>query len=101
MNEDKARNSSFPPLSAESLVRFLRCWGRKPSGPPADPQGKDFMALATSFSVTSASSVGDSDAGGKFESGWAGRGFALSSDKVSWLITAMESSEQAIRTAPV
>ena len=25
----------------------LRCWGRRPSGPPADPAGKDMTARET------------------------------------------------------
>ena len=33
----------------ESPVRSLRCWGKRPSGPPASPGLKDLMAFGTSF----------------------------------------------------
>ena len=32
------------PVSSERASISLRCWGRKPSGPPADPDGNDMMA---------------------------------------------------------
>src|SRR6218665_3031096 len=42
--------------SAEDVSRWLtssrRCWGRRPSGPPAEPDGKERMAASTSDSST-------------------------------------------------
>src|SRR6218665_2169141 len=42
--------------SAEDVSRWLasssRCWGRRPSGPPAEPDGKERIGAATSDSST-------------------------------------------------
>src|SRR6218665_2389191 len=42
--------------SAEDVSRWLtssrRCWGRRPSGPPAEPDGKERMVASTSDSST-------------------------------------------------
>src|SRR6218665_3208130 len=42
--------------SAEDVSRWLassrRCWGRRPSGPPAEPDGKERIAAATTDSST-------------------------------------------------
>ena len=39
-------------LPAELQTIFLRCCGRRPSEPPAEPHGKDLTALTTSSKVT-------------------------------------------------
>ena len=48
MNAVSASSSSGPPPSADVLVMSLRCWEHRPSGPPADPHGKERMVLETS-----------------------------------------------------
>ena len=35
---------SIPKFPRTPSSRSFRCWGRRPSGPPADPCGKDMMA---------------------------------------------------------
>ena len=52
MKAVSARRSIGPPAPAEVLVMSCRCCGCSPSGPPADPLGKDKMARATSDSLT-------------------------------------------------
>ena len=40
------------PVSSERETMSLRCCGRKPSGPPADPDGNDMIAALTKPSDT-------------------------------------------------
>ena len=68
MNKESACTNSLPPLSADSLVKSFKWCGRNPSGPPADPHGKERMALTTSFSETG---VSDAASGGEWET-WIG-----------------------------
>ena len=58
-----------PPVSAENPVISLRCWGLNPSGPDADPFGKEHMACKTSSSVTEVEGIGSWGGGGMLESG--------------------------------
>ena len=81
MNDDRAFNDSLAPLSAESLVRSLRCYDQRPSGPPADTQGNNLMALVTSFSVAWTKGTGDLGEEEKLESRSAGGYFSLSVDR--------------------
>ena len=43
-NEVRADRMAFLPLPAPELIRSFKCWGFKPSGPPADPLGNDLIA---------------------------------------------------------
>ena len=61
--------SLTPGPSADGLVRSFRCCGRRPSGPPADPLGKERIASATSFTDTVAWVVCSSGGGGLRDSG--------------------------------
>ena len=90
----------MPPASAEAPVMSLRCWGLRPSGPPADPLGKDRIARATSSSDT-VRWLWVSGSGGLSESGWVAGCFCLRAASVVSLMSAMVSSEQAIWTAPL
>ena len=49
-----AVSSFLPSNPAEVLIRSLRCCGRRPSGPPAEPLGKDFYQSSTSGTPNSA-----------------------------------------------
>ena len=53
----RALSSSGLPPSAEVPVMSLMCWGVRPSGPPADPFGKEQIASATAFSEIDVSIV--------------------------------------------
>ena len=91
-----------PPPRADLLIMFFRCCGRRTSGPPAEPQGKEQMALATSSSDTW-TGIGWSsvDTSGIVESWW-GRGcFSRRVASISLLGTAILSSEEARWTAPL
>ena len=46
-NEVMAFRSIAPPLLAEGPIRFLRCWGLSPSGPPTKPFGNEKIVLLT------------------------------------------------------
>ena len=48
----RALNKTRPLPSADARYMSLRCWSFNPSGPPAEPLGKECMALATSPSTT-------------------------------------------------
>ena len=37
------QSNTWPPSSADTLVKSRRCCGRIPSGPPADPRGNALM----------------------------------------------------------
>ena len=52
MMERNASTRAVPPEWADRLIMSLRCCGLRPSGPPAEPQGKDWMALTISSEVT-------------------------------------------------
>ena len=64
-----ADSNTGPPLSAEAPVMSLRCCGIKPSGPPAEPFGKERIARATSSSDTVGQRLNSSRGGGIWESG--------------------------------
>ena len=97
-----ASSSKEPPPSADVLVMSLRCWGRRPSGPPADPHGKKQMALETSSTETLMGILSSSEgAGGILESGWGGGCFSLRAIRVLSFTSAMVSSELAIHMAPL
>ena len=102
MNAVSASSSSGPPPSADVLVMSLRCWGRRPSGPPADPHGKERMALETSSTETLIGILSSSEgAGGQMELGWGGGCFSLRAIRVLSFTSAMVSSELARRMAPL
>ena len=63
------RRSLTPAPSAEGLVRSFKCWGRRPSGLPADPLGKEWIDLATPFSDTTTQAESSCGGGGLHESG--------------------------------
>ena len=91
------RSNNCPPPRADLLIMSFRCCGRRASGPPAEPQGKEQMALATSSSDTW-TGIGRSsvDTSGIAESGW-GRGcFSRRVASVSLLGTAILSSENLL-----
>ena len=52
MMERNTSTRAVPPEWADGLIMSLRCCGLRPSGPPAEPQGKDWMALTISSEVT-------------------------------------------------
>ena len=72
----------------------LRCWGHRPSGPPADPHEKKEMALET-FSIETLMGVLPSSegAGGMLESGGGGGCFSLRAVRVLSFKSTMLSSE--------
>ena len=81
-------------------TKSFRCWGRKPSGPPADPAGKDQMADRTCEEDTSWG-VGLGSGGVEpAERGWRGGCFSLSLLRVEASTGAKDSSELTIFTAP-
>ena len=41
MKDVRGWTRSFPPFSAVALIKSFRCWGLRPSGPLAKPQGKE------------------------------------------------------------
>ena len=90
----------MPPTSTEAPVMSLRCWDLRPSGPPADPLGKDLIVMATSSSDT-VRWLWVSGSGGISESGWVAGCFCLRAASVVSLMSAMVSSKQEIRTAPL
>ena len=96
----RALRSAVPPASAEAPIMSCRCWGLRPSGPPADPLGKDRILRATSSSDT-VRWLWASSSDGMSESGWGSGCFCLRAASVESLMSAIMSSEQAIRTAPL
>jgi len=87
---------------SRQLTKSSRCWGRKPSGPPEDPAGKERMACKTSASSTdneeaSRAGLADQSAGALGCLSW-------SLFKV-WVETGTDSSSEhssltAVRTLP-
>ena len=53
-------------------IRSLRCWGLRPSGPPAEPCGKDLIAREIASADIEIGSSGTSTSSGIDESGWGG-----------------------------
>lgn len=82
-------------LSWESVMS-LRCWGLKPSGPSADPFGKECMACKTSSSITEDERIGSWVCGGMQESGCGARCFCW----VFGVESLISAQEQVRRTAP-
>ena len=99
----RAQRRRCPPIPAEALVKSSKCWGRSPSGPPAEPLGKERIACATAPSLTTKapSSSWLSGGGGMLESGCGAGCFDLKAAIVDSFASATESSEQAKRTAPL
>ena len=90
----------LPSITA-ALNRSLRCWGLRPSGPPAEPWGKDLMAEETISGGTEIGPSGTSTRSGMEESRWGGGCLAWRAAKMDGLVSATWSSEQANRTAPL
>ena len=80
-----ALRRSLPPLSAETLIKSFKCWGRKPSQPPAIGTG---MLEASGGIGILVSGCGDGC-------------LDFKAAMVSLLRSAIKSSEQARRTAPL
>ena len=77
-------------------IRSFRCCGRKLSGPPADPLGKDLIARATSASETCTErGVTTGGGGGILDPGGGDGCFSLRAEKVASLGSARVSSEHA------
>ena len=55
VKESMSSDSSSPPTFINT---FFKCWGRRPSGPPADPVGKEQMAFRTTEGAISRGSSG-------------------------------------------
>src|SRR5271163_2671712 len=49
--------------ASKQHIRSFKCWGLRPSGPPAEPAGKDKMAFLTLTSSTSSTDKDPSEAG--------------------------------------
>ena len=86
-----------PPLPTP--VISLRCCGFRPSGPPAEPLGKESMALAISSSVTEMVWSDSSGDGGMMEQGRGAGCFYCRAVRVVSLILAMETSKHAVPSA--
>ena len=82
-----------------SVNMSLRCWGLRPSGPPAELFGKERIAFATSSSVTRM--VQFSLTGRMLDFRWGSGCLSLRASKVASLKGARVSSELASLTAPL
>ena len=93
------------PAPAVMLVMSSRCCGLSPSGPPAEPLGNEWSALASSLSLTTslttkaAFRASSSGGGGRVVSGWAVGCFNFRAAMVAVRASATESSEQVRLTA--
>ena len=58
-----------PPSCADAPILSLRCCGERPCGPPAEPFGKDQIAVATASSMMSGMRLESSGGGGRRVSG--------------------------------
>ena len=98
----RALRRTGPPAPAEVEIRSLRCCGLSPSGLPADPSGKDMIArkIISSLSVMCGASeaVGQ---GGMMDWGCGGGCFSRREASVASHLSAIESTEEANRTAPL
>ena len=98
----RALRRTGPPAPAEVEIRSLRCCGLSPSGPPADPLGKDMIdcKISSSLSVMCEASD-DVGHGGMMDWGCGGGCFSHREASVASHLFAIESSEEASRTAPL
>ena len=78
----RALRCAMPPASVEAPVMSFRCWGIRPSGPPADLLGKDRIARATS-SPDTVRWLWASSSDGMSESGWGAGYFCLRAANVN------------------
>ena len=51
VSAERLRRRGTPPRPAVELVRSNRCWGRRQSGPPAEPLGNERIACLMSHSL--------------------------------------------------
>ena len=72
----RALSNAGPPLSANASIMPFRCCGESPSGPPAEPFGKERMALAIVSSEIEGERPESSGSGGSWESGCGGGCFS-------------------------
>ena len=61
----RALSKAGPPPCADAPIMSLRCCGERPSGPPAEPFGKDQIAVATASSMMSGMRLESSGGGGR------------------------------------
>ena len=69
VKEVRAVMRRWPPSLADGPVRSRRCWGLRPSGPPAEPLGKDLIAEKTASNEICAclTAAGSTSKGGAIE----------------------------------
>ena len=96
--EEKAAKAEMSvEFSSPDLVRSFRCCGRRPSGPPADPAGKEMTAFITSASDTTMGG-GEVGVGGMLHPSGGDGCLSSKADKVAALEGAIV---QAKRIAPL
>lgn len=69
---DKGGKGHNEKVAPDGPVKSLRCWGLRPSGPPAEPLGNDLIAEATASGVAATQSLALSIGGGIAVCGWGG-----------------------------
>ena len=86
-NLERESNRAFPPSPEAGSVMSFKCWGRSPSGPPAEPLRNDFIAMITSSHEKSKKETETSEeiSGNPEASAKAGGCFAFRAVKVSSL----------------
>ena len=98
--EARAGRKTWRLASSDSMS--FRCWGLSPSGPPAEPVRKDWIAHATSSAATMMVCCGcNSGTDGMELSGCGGECFSCRAWKVASFMGTSVSSELASLTAPL
>ena len=92
------RRSLLP--ASDAPIKFFRWTGFKPSGPPADPAGKEKMARLTASGDIGVCASGFSGAGGREIPDGASGCLSFSCARVSGVSSAKFSSEDSSRMAP-
>ena len=67
VKEVRAVMRRWHPSLADGPVRSLRCWGLRPSGPPAEPLRKDLIAEKTASNEICLTAAGSTSKGGGIE----------------------------------